>query len=142
MRHLLTILALAWFASGQASADPIADNVQADSLKSAILRKAAASERGVILAITERGSVAAETAWLLAQQVQSNRGYAPWLLVTKAAERRQILRWLKLPDDNAPVLVFLDRSGHELSRITGVRPWHVPWQPHSGIAAHFAASAD
>lgn len=131
MRHLLTILALAWFASGQASADPAADNAQADSLKSAILRKAAASERGVILAIAERGSGAAKIAWLLAQQVQSNRGYTPYLLVTGAAERRQILQWLKLADDNAPLLVFLDRTGHELSRITGVRPSHVPWQPHS-----------
>lgn len=124
MKQIITALALSLILGNRANADPASADLQ-----SAIRSKAAASSRGVILALTEPGDKAAETAWLLAEQITPDNGYVPYLLVVSPEESQQIYQALKLPENNAPVLLVFDRQGREVSRTIGVRPVHVPWHP-------------
>lgn len=114
MKHTMIISALA--ISGIAHANVMA-GPQED-----ILAKAGEAKKGVIVAVTERGSIAADTAWLLSAQVQKNNDYAPLLLVLKPEDRDVVLKKLKLVDDALPALIFFDRRGNEISRVIGAYP--------------------
>jgi spermidine/putrescine-binding protein len=46
-------------------------------IHTSVILKAAQSEKGVILVLTERGDIAAEAAYILLAQVKQNEGYAP-----------------------------------------------------------------
>jgi DNA-directed RNA polymerase subunit H (RpoH/RPB5) len=87
-----------------------------------ILAKAADAKKGVIVAVTERGNIAADTAWLLSAQVQKSNDYAPLLVVLKPEDRDVVLKKLKLVDDALPALIFFDRRGNEISRVIGAYP--------------------
>lgn len=136
MKRILTILTLSLAVGGQANADTLSNNLQ-----STIRSKAFASKRGVIVALAEPGSGAAETAWLLSQQTQPGSGYAPYLLVIGAERREQVYRELKLPENSLPALLIFNRQGREVSRITGVRPTQVPWRHKSESGPGEAALA-
>jgi hypothetical protein len=134
MKLILTILTLILVIGSQADAETSSNNLQSN-----IRNKASASMRGVIVALAEPGSDAAETAWLLSQQTQPGSGYAPYLLVVGDGQRKQVYRELKLPESSSPALLIFDRQGREVSRITGVRPVQVPWQHKSESAPIVAA---
>ncbi|HEY3325615.1 MAG TPA: hypothetical protein VGK14_00430 [Novimethylophilus sp.] len=114
MKHTMIISALA--ISGIAHANVMA-GPQED-----ILAKAADAKKGVIVAVTERGNIAADTAWLLSAQVQKSNDYAPLLVVLKPEDRDVVLKKLKLVDDALPALIFFDRRGNEISRVIGAYP--------------------
>lgn len=87
-----------------------------------ILAKAADARKGVIVAVTERGNIAADTAWLLSAQVYKSNDYAPLLLVLKPEDREAVLSKFKLVDSALPALIFFDRKGREISRVIGAYP--------------------
>jgi DNA-directed RNA polymerase subunit H (RpoH/RPB5) len=93
-----------------------------DPIRETILARAHESNKGIIVAVTERGEVAAETAWLLSAQVIRNDSYVPFLLVLKPEERVSVLKALKLSDATLPTLIYYDRHGREISRIVGALP--------------------
>jgi hypothetical protein len=126
MKRIFTSLILSLAIHGLAGADALGNDLQ-----STIRIKAATSKRGVIVAVTEPGPHAADAAWLLSQQTRPDSGYVPYLLVVSAEQRKQIYRELRLPDNSSPALLFFDRTGHEISRVIGVRPAHTPWQRQS-----------
>lgn len=136
MKNILTILTISLVFSSLAGADTPGNNLQ-----STIRSKASASKRGVIVALAEPGSDAAQTAWLLSQQTQPGSGYAPYLLVVGDEQRKQAYHELKLPESSSPALLIFDRQGREVSRITGVRPAQVPWQRKSENEPREAALA-
>ena len=93
-----------------------------DSLQQSILARAHEGKDGVIVAVTERGDIAADTAWLLAAQVKLNGNYAPLLLVLKSDESEGVLKTLGLAEKTLPALIYYDHNGREISRIIGVSP--------------------
>ena len=93
-----------------------------EPLHGEILAKAQQAEKGVIVAVTEPGAIAAETAWLLSAQVVGSKRQAPLLLVLKPEQRTQVLKSLRLHETSLPALIFYDRSGREISRTIGALP--------------------
>ena len=102
------------FSSAFATAGPA---TAGDELQASVLAKAAESESGVIMAITARGKVAADAAYLLANQLPYNPGYAPLLMAVDKDKLNGYLGELKLSNDDLPALVFFDKSGKELGRV-------------------------
>ena len=103
----------------------IATNAKAgppDPIQESILAHAQKAKSGVIVAVTEPGEVAAETAWLLSAQVTRNDSYAPYLMVLKPSERESVLKTLKLTEAVLPALIFYDHHGREVSRVVGALP--------------------
>lgn len=114
MKRTLIISAIA--ISGIANATVMANPQQE------IISKAAEAKKGVIVAVTESGTIAADTAWLLSAQVQKSNDYAPLLVVLKPEDRQAVLDKFKLGDAALPALIFFDRNGNEISRVIGAYP--------------------
>lgn len=114
MKHTLivSILAISSVAHATAMANPQAE----------ILAKAGEARKGVIVAVTDQGDIAADTAWLLSAQVQKNNDYAPLLVVLKPENREVVLKKLNLVGAVLPALIFYDRRGNEVSRVIGAYP--------------------
>lgn len=93
-----------------------------DTLHEKILSIARQEHKGVILAVTERGEVAAETAWLLSAQVIGSKSHTPFLLALMPEEKMRVLAELGLRERSLPALIYYDHSGREVSRIIGVMP--------------------
>lgn len=111
---LLSVLVLFNVSNATAGqANPILENIVACAHK---------AKSGVIVAVTELGVVAADTAWLLSAQVNRDGRYAPLLLVLKPEERQSALKTLKLSEQSLPALIFYDRNGREISRVIGALP--------------------
>lgn len=109
---IITALAISGIAHANVMAGP----------QEEILAKVADTRKGVIVAVTDRGTIAADTAWLLSAQVQKNNEYAPLLMVLKPEDRDRVLSRLKLSDSALPALIFYDRKGREISRVIGAYP--------------------
>jgi DNA-directed RNA polymerase subunit H (RpoH/RPB5) len=116
MKRILIGTSIALFVAANAAAGP------PDPLHQEILDSARNAKKGVIVAVTEPGEVAAETAWLLSAQVTRNADYAPLLLVLKPEKREQMLKTLGLPETVLPALIFYDRKGREINRVVGALP--------------------
>jgi len=114
MKHTLLVSTLV--ISGIANAAVMA-NPQPE-----IAAKASETKKGVIVAVTERGEIAADTAWLLSAQVQKNNDYAPMLVVLKPEDRDAVLKKFDLKAAPLPALIFFDRGGNEVSRVVGAYP--------------------
>lgn len=125
MKRTVIISAFALFIAANAAAGP------PDPLHKEILGLAQGAKKGVIVAVTERGEIAAETAWLLSAQVTRDDGYAPLLVALKPEERQQVLKSLKLRDSALPALIFYDRNGREINRVVGALPSRLIKQAHS-----------
>ena len=116
MKRILIGTAVALLVAANAAAGP------PELLRQDILASAHGAKKGVILAVTERGEVAAETAWLLSAQVTRDADYVPLLRVLKPGEREQVLKSLGLPETALPALIFYDRNGREINRVVGALP--------------------
>lgn len=90
--------------------------------KSSVMAKAAESQKGVIVVLSDRGEVAADAAYLLSAQLKQNPGYMPLLLVPEREKLESYMRTLALPRDSLPAVIFFNKSGKELGRIIGVQP--------------------
>ena len=77
--------------------------------------------RDLVVAVTEPGVGASDTAWLLANQAISGQN-VPVLLVLKQETREDTLASLKLRPTDLPALVFLDSNGNVLSRVIRAAP--------------------
>lgn len=77
--------------------------------------------KGLVVAITEPGKIAADTAWLLSDQASEGRD-APVLLVLNDEKRDNLLKSLSLKTNELPALVYLDSNGKERSRVVRVIP--------------------
>ena len=77
--------------------------------------------RDLVVAVTEPGVGASDTAWLLANQAISGQN-VPVLLVLKQETREDTLASLKLRATDLPALVFLDSNGNVLSRVIRAAP--------------------
>ena len=116
MKRTAILAALILFNVANASAgqpSPILKNIVTSAHK---------AKSGVIVAVTDRGDVAADTAWLLSAQVNRDSSYAPLLLTLKPEERQDALRTLNLSEASLPALIFYDHNGREISRVIGARP--------------------
>ena len=92
-----------------------------NGLQASVLAKAAESKNGVIMAITPRGKVAADAAYLLANQLPYNPGFAPLLMAVEKDKLNRYLGELKLSNDDLPALVFFNKSGKELGRVVAAQ---------------------
>ena len=92
------------------------------TVRESILARAHEGKKGVVVAVTERGDIAADTAWLLAAQVKQNGNFAPLLLVLNPDESEGVLKTLGLAETTLPALIYYDHRGREISRAIGVYP--------------------
>lgn len=86
-----------------------------------VISKAAQSEKGVILVLTERGEVAAEAAYLLLAQIKQNEGYAPLLLAVENDKIGGYKTALNLPEASLPAVIFFSKSGKEIARVVSAK---------------------
>jgi hypothetical protein len=86
-------------------------------IHTSVVSKAAQSEKGVILVLTERGPVAADAAYMLMAQVKQNEGFAPLLMVADKEKVGGYMQTLALPKASLPALIFFNKSGKELGRV-------------------------
>ncbi len=86
-------------------------------IKQLISAQAHQSDNGVILAVSRRGSQAAEAAYLLAVQSRHNPRYAPLLLVSEEQPLQRQLADLQLALEQLPALIFFTPQGQEVSRV-------------------------
>lgn len=116
MKKFLTTTSIAILLSSYAYAG------STESIQKQVLTKASQSQQGVILAVTERGQVAQDTAWLLAHQLERDKGYAPLFIALNDKERKSTLKDLHLENSSLPALIFFDKHGHEVNRVIGALP--------------------
>jgi len=93
-----------------------------DPVQQSILARAHEGKSGAIVAVTEHGDIAADTAWLLAAQIKQDGSYAPLLMVLKPENREDVLKSLKLAETTLPALIYFNHNGREISRVIGVSP--------------------
>ena len=86
-----------------------------------VVTKAAQSEKGVIMVLTERGHVAAEAAYLLLAQVKQNEGYAPLLLAVEKDKMEGYRAALGLPNAALPAVIFFNKSGKQVVRVVAAK---------------------
>lgn len=86
-------------------------------IHTSVITKAAQSEKGVILVLTERGPVAAEAAYMLLAQLKQNEGFAPLLIAVDESKVAGYMSALALPTASLPAVIFFDKSGKELGRV-------------------------
>ena len=86
-------------------------------IHTSVISKAAQSEKGVILVLTERGPVAAEAAYMLLAQLKQNEGFAPLLIAVDESKVAGYMSALALPTASLPAVIFFDKSGKELGRV-------------------------
>jgi DNA-directed RNA polymerase subunit H (RpoH/RPB5) len=87
-----------------------------------ILERAYQAQSGLIVAVTEPGEVAAETAWLLSEQIKRDNTFDPLFLALQPEEQNSVLATLNLSESSLPALIYYDRDGQEISRVTNVLP--------------------
>jgi hypothetical protein len=97
-------------------------NSESYDFRSNLMQKAGQSEKGVIVMLSERGKIAAEAAYLLSEQLEQNPGYQPLLVVPEKDKLEGYKKSLTLKDEALPALIFFDKSGKELNRVTGALP--------------------
>lgn len=101
----------------------IAFNLTAETIiqdiHSSVVKKAHLSEKGVIMVMSNSGNVAAESAYLLSEQLSHNPGYLPLLMVPKAAQINAYANQLGLSEETLPALIFYDKAGVEIGRVIG-----------------------
>lgn len=90
--------------------------------KSSVMAKAAESQKGVIVVISDRGDVAVDAAYLLSAQLKQNPGFVPLLLVPENEKLESYMRTLALPRESLPAVIFFNKSGKELGRVIGAQP--------------------
>lgn len=90
-------------------------------IHTSVISKAAQSEKGVILVLTERGEIAAEAAYLLLAQIKQNQGYAPLLLAVENEKIAGYKTALNLPDASLPAVIFFSKSGKEIARVVSAK---------------------
>jgi hypothetical protein len=90
-------------------------------IHTSVISKAAQSEKGVILVLTERGEVAAEAAYLLIAQIKQNQGYAPLLLAVEDEKIEGYKTALSLPDASLPAVIFFGKTGKEIARVVSAK---------------------
>lgn len=104
------------------AANAMAVEADAANLNSQTASRTVQSKGGLVVAVTERGEVAANTAWLLSNQAQGSDDYVPILLVLKPESRTETLKSLNLNTSELPALIFLDSNGNELNRVVEAAP--------------------
>lgn len=112
---LLSIAMAAGVLTAYAKSSPTFD------IHTSVISKAAQSEKGVILVLTERGEIAAEAAYLLLAQIQQNQGYAPLLLAVEADKVAGYKTALNLPEASLPAVIFFSKSGKEVARVVSAK---------------------
>lgn len=90
-------------------------------IHTSVISKAAQSEKGVILVLTERGDIAAEAAYLLLAQIKQNEGYEPLLLAVESDKVAGYRSALGLPNASLPAVIFFNKSGKEIVRVVAAK---------------------
>jgi hypothetical protein len=80
------------------------------------------NKQSLVVAVTEPGASAVDTAWLLSSQVQGSRADTPILLVLQPETRDETLKFLKLSAPELPALIYLDSNGNQLNRVVKAAP--------------------
>ena len=86
-------------------------------IHTSVVTKAAQSEKGVIMVLTERGPVAAEAAYMLLAQIKENEGFEPLLIAAEKDKVAGYMSALNLPEASLPAVIFFSKSGKELGRV-------------------------
>lgn len=90
-------------------------------IHTSVVLKAAQSEKGVILVLTERGDIAAEAAYLLLAQIKQNEGYAPLFIAIESDKVAGYRNALGLPGESLPAVIFFNKSGKEIVRVVAAK---------------------
>lgn len=117
LKHSSMLLgALLMLASLSALAEP------ATELHATVASKAAESDKGVIVVLTERGDTAVQAAYLLSAQLEQNAGYKPLLMAAEKDKLTGYMNALSLSKTSLPAVIFFDKTGKELNRVISVKP--------------------
>ncbi|OGV75794.1 MAG: hypothetical protein A3I83_03545 [Methylotenera sp. RIFCSPLOWO2_02_FULL_45_14] len=98
-----------------------AKNSPTFDIHTSVILKAAQSEKGVILVLTERGDIAAEAAYLLLAQIKQNEGYAPLFIAVESDKVAGYRNALRLPSESLPAVIFFNKSGKEIVRVVAAK---------------------
>lgn len=90
--------------------------------KNSVMTKAAESQKGVIVVISDRGDVAVDAAYLLSAQLKQNPGFVPLLVVPEREKLEVYMKTLALSRESLPAVIFFNKSGKELGRVIGAQP--------------------
>ena len=90
-------------------------------IQTSVITKGAESEKGVILVLTERGSVAAEAAYMLSTQMHQNEGFVPLLMVAGKDNVAGYMSALALLSKSLPAVIFFNKLGKELARVIAMK---------------------
>lgn len=91
-------------------------------IHTSVVTKAAESQKGVIMVLTERGDIAAQAAYMLSTQIKQNEGYLPLLMVADKERIGGYMSALSLPAASLPAMIFFDKTGKELGRVVATKP--------------------
>ncbi len=94
----------------------------ATDLQASILSKAAESDKGVIVVLTERGGVAVQAAYMLSALLQQNAGYKSLLMAAEQDKLTGYMKALSLSKASLPAVIFFDKEGKELNRVVTLKP--------------------
>ena len=94
----------------------------ATDLKASVVSKAAESNKGVMVVLTERGDIAVQAAFLLSAQLKQNEGYTPLFLAEEKDKLAAYMKALSLSKASLPAVIFFNKEGKELSRVVSVKP--------------------
>lgn len=98
-----------------------AKNSPTFDIHTSVISKAAQSEKGVIVVLTERGDIAAQAAYMLLAQIKQNEGFAPLLIVLDDDKVAGYMSALSLPASSLPAVIFFNKSGKEIVRVVAAK---------------------
>ena len=104
-RMSMLLGAILSISSVPAMAEPAAD------LKASVVSKAAESNKGVIVVLTERGNIAVQAAYLLSAQLKQNKGYTPLLMAEEKDKLAAYMKALSLSKVSLPAVIFFNKEG-------------------------------
>lgn len=91
-----------------------------NSIHAQVLKAADVSQKGVMMVVSERNTNTDNAKRLLSQQLSQNPGYQPLLIAPAAAELTHSLQVLALSRETLPAVIFFNKSGLEVGRVTSV----------------------
>ncbi|OIQ99149.1 hypothetical protein GALL_188870 [mine drainage metagenome] len=108
--------------AGETNSTNINRTIASQAVNRTIASQAVKHQDNLIVAVTEPGKVAADTAWLLSGKARENPKDKPVLLVLKTNNRLEMLKSLKLSETDLPALIYLDSDGNILDKVINAAP--------------------
>lgn len=80
------------------------------------------NNKGILIAVTERGAGAKMAAYIMQAQLIQHPAYMPEFLALEGPALDAVMTKYGLTNESLPAYIFVDRRGRELGRIPGQLP--------------------